>query len=162
MDGKGQNGLIALIVFTIIVLIALFIFVDFVTKDVESLSPPLEFQEDLERGSDLVVLSLTYVLIDVSEGYNIDVIAKVRNIGNKNAGESHTRIFILGPSGSTGGGERIIETPAIAAGQSVEVSTNYLLFPEGEYLTAGNADFHREIEESDEYNNHATLGVGIS
>jgi PKD repeat protein len=99
---------------------------------------------------DLIVSTLKAANNQAPQGAKIPITATITNIGQANAGASHTK-FVL--DGSTVLGD--IATPAIPAQSytSVTVTWNTAGVKKGNHTISGTADSDNEVAESDETNN---------
>jgi len=99
---------------------------------------------------DLIVSTLKAANNQAPQGAKIPITATISNIGQANAGTSHTK-FVL--DGSTVLGD--IATPAISAQSyvSVQVTWNTAGVKKGNHTVSATADSRNEVAESDETNN---------
>jgi subtilase family serine protease len=99
---------------------------------------------------DLIVSTLKAANTQAPQGAKIPITATISNIGQANAGTSHTK-FVL--DGSTVLGD--IATPAIPAQTytSVTVTWNTAGVKKGNHTISATADSDNEVAESDETNN---------
>ena len=107
---------------------------------------------------DLIVSTVTDSNNQARQGDKVTFAATITNIGRQSARASKTQ-FLLDGSKVIG----LIDTPAVGAGQSVQVSVNWLTasVPKGQHTIKTTADKTGLVTESDEGNNTKTITVAI-
>jgi subtilase family serine protease len=107
---------------------------------------------------DLIVSTVTDSNNQARQGDKVTFTATITNIGRQSARASKTQ-FLLDGSKVIG----LIDTPAVGAGQSVQVSVNWLTasVPKGQHTIKTTADKTGLVTESDEGNNTKTITVAI-
>ena len=92
------------------------------------------------------------------QGDKLTFTATITNVGQESAGASQTQ-FLLDNATLLG----LINTPALAAGASTQVSVNWLTASakKGQHTIKATADLNNVVPESNEANNTKTVTVSI-